>query len=313
MGPRRRLLVAGLVSTAALAACVQAGAVDVPEVLDTSLAAAVIDASLPGEPTTEGTSAPEPIPTATATRATVTAAAASGPAPQPTSAFTPVPPPPPKPTATAAPPRRGAGAAADPGAAGPGPADPAGVPCDVGGASAAQVVVVRGSGQRATVRACSRTSDGSYVTDLGPFTGWVGRNGVAPRGAKREGDGRTPSGVLGLRGGFGVRGNPGLPQGWFVVDGADVWVDDPGSSLYNTHQREPANGRWSSAETLHNAPAYNYAQVVGYNEGATPGAGSAIFFHVSTGGPTAGCISLPTSQLLAVFRWERSGAVMVIS
>jgi L,D-peptidoglycan transpeptidase YkuD (ErfK/YbiS/YcfS/YnhG family) len=89
--------------------------------------------------------------------------------------------------------------------------------------------------------------------------------------------------VFGLRGGFGVRGNPGLPQGWFVVDGADVWVDDPGSSLYNTHQREPANGRWSSAEALHNAPAYNYAQVVGYNEGATPGAGSAIFFHVSTG------------------------------
>jgi L,D-peptidoglycan transpeptidase YkuD (ErfK/YbiS/YcfS/YnhG family) len=312
MGPRRRLLVAGLVSTAALAACVQAGAVDVPEVIDTSLAAAVIEASMPGEPAEDGTAAPAPTPTATATatRAAVAAAAASGPAPQPTSAFTPVPPPPPKPAATAAPAHRSASAG---GAADPGPADPAGVPCDVGGVSAAQVVVVRGSGQRATVRACSRTADGSYVTDLGPFTGWVGRNGVAPRGAKREGDGRTPSGVFGLRGGFGVRGNPGLPQGWFVVDGADVWVDDPGSSLYNTHQREPANGRWSSAEPLRNVPAYNYAQVVGYNEGATPGAGSAIFFHVSTGGPTAGCVSLPTSALLAVLRWERSGAVMVIS
>jgi L,D-peptidoglycan transpeptidase YkuD (ErfK/YbiS/YcfS/YnhG family) len=149
--------------------------------------------------------------------------------------------------------------------------------------------------------------------DLGPYTGWVGRGGVAAPGAKREGDGRTPSGVFALRGGFGVRADPGLPQGWFVVDDADVWVDDPGSALYNTHQREPADGRWASAEKLANPPAYDYAQVIGYNEDASPGAGSAIFLHVSTGGPTAGCVSLPSPALLEVLRWQRSGAVMVIS
>ena len=58
--------------------------------------------------------------------------------------------------------------------------------------------------------------------------------------------------------------------------------------------------------------AYNYAQVIGYNEGRTPGRGSAIFLHVDQGGGTAGCVSLPTQPLLAVLRWERAGAVIAI-
>ena len=190
----------------------------------------------------------------------------------------------------------------------------ANAPCDVGAAAGhAQVIVVRSSGARATVRACSATDNGSYVTDLGPFSGYVGRSGVKSAAAKREGDGATPAGVYALRGGFGLRANPGLPQGWFGVDAADVWVDDPASSLYNTHQREPADGRWASAEPLANAPAYTYAQVIGYNEAARPGAGSAIFLHVSTGAPTVGCVSLPTSALLDVMRWESPGAVIMIS
>lgn len=178
------------------------------------------------------------------------------------------------------------------------------------GVTAAQVVLVDSSGSAAVVRACRRTGSG-YTTDLGPYYGHVGRNGVTA--GKREGDMSTPAGVFPLRDGFGVYGNPGLGAGsWLRVDAADVWVDDPSSSLYNTHQRAPAGGRWASAEELYNQPAYNYAQIVGYNESRTPGLGSAIFFHVDKGAGTAGCISLPTQSLLAVFRWERSGAVMAI-
>jgi len=146
----------------------------------------------------------------------------------------------------------------------------------------------------------------------GPYVGHVGRNGVSWN--KREGDLRTPAGVFPLRNGFGVNGNPGLSAGsWLRVDARDVWVDDPGSALYNTHQRSPADGRWDSAEQLRRSPAYNYAQVIGYNEARRPGAGSAIFMHVDQGRGTAGCVSLPTSALLAVIRWERSGAVMAIT
>jgi L,D-peptidoglycan transpeptidase YkuD (ErfK/YbiS/YcfS/YnhG family) len=193
----------------------------------------------------------------------------------------------------------------------PSPKPKAAATCTVpAGVRAAQVVLVKSSGSSATVRACRRTSNG-YVVDLGPYYGHVGRNGVS--WSKREGDLKTPAGTFPLRGGFGARANPGLPQGWFRVDGNDVWVDDSQSSLYNTHQRKPVSGRWGSAENLLNTPAYNYAQVIGYNESHTPGKGSAIFFHVDTGGGTAGCVSLPTSALLAVMRWERSGAVMSIS
>jgi L,D-peptidoglycan transpeptidase YkuD (ErfK/YbiS/YcfS/YnhG family) len=175
---------------------------------------------------------------------------------------------------------------------------------------AAQVVVVASSGSRATVRACTR-SGGGYLTSLGPFFGHVGAKGVSA--SKREGDLRTPAGVFPLRGGFGARPDPGLQVGsWLRVDSRDVWVDDPSSSLYNTHQRAPASGRWSSAEPMLNTPAYDYAQVIGYNEARTPGRGSAIFLHVDLGHGTAGCVSLPTSALLAVLRWERSGAVIAI-
>ncbi|MDF2090949.1 hypothetical protein P0Y31_01200 [Knoellia sp. 3-2P3] len=178
------------------------------------------------------------------------------------------------------------------------------------GVSAPQVVLVDSSGSSATLRACRRTASG-YTTDLGPYYGHVGRNGVSAN--KREGDLRTPAGVFPLRGGFGAYADPGLRIGsWLRVDSRDVWVDDPGSALYNTHQRTPADGRWASAERLLNQPAYDYAQVIGYNEARVPGKGSAIFLHVDKGAGTAGCVSLPTRALLSVLRWERSGAVIAI-
>ena len=165
-----------------------------------------------------------------------------------------------------------------------------------------QIIWVDGSGSRATIRLCAYVSRGRYVLQKGPYAGHVGRNGVAAPGAKREGDGKTPNGAYPMRGGFGIRANPGLASSWRVTDGRDVWVDDPRSRLYNTHQRLPANGRWASAEKLRLAPAYNYAQVIGYNEARTPRRGSAIFLHVDQGRGTAGCVSLPTSSLLAVLR-----------
>ena len=193
----------------------------------------------------------------------------------------------------------------------PAPKPPPATLCRVpAGVTAEQVVLVDSAGAGATVRACRRTA-GGYRTELGPYDGHVGRNGVSA--AKREGDLRTPAGVFPLRGGFGAYANPGLRLGsWLQVDAQDVWVDDSASSLYNTHQRTPVNGRWASAEKLLNQPAYNYAQVIGYNEARTPGRGSAIFLHVDKGAGTAGCVSLPTGPLLAVLRWERAGAVIAI-
>jgi L,D-peptidoglycan transpeptidase YkuD (ErfK/YbiS/YcfS/YnhG family) len=193
------------------------------------------------------------------------------------------------------------------------PSAAAAVRCDVRGATAAHVIDVTSSGSNATVRGCQRQADGSYVQAVGPYSGRVGYNGVISAASKREGDGRTPAGVYGMRSGFGALANPGLARSWTVMTGNDFWVDDSLSSYYNTHQRGPANGRWTSAEKLLNRPAYDYAQVIGYNETRTPYRGSAIFLHVSTGGATAGCVSLPSSSLVALMRWEGSSAQIEIS
>jgi L,D-peptidoglycan transpeptidase YkuD (ErfK/YbiS/YcfS/YnhG family) len=177
---------------------------------------------------------------------------------------------------------------------------------------AAQVVLVKATGTRAQVTACARTSSGTYNRALGPYAGHVGTNGLAPLGAKREGDGRTPRGAFPLRGGFGTAANPGTALPWMRVTARDVWVDDSASRLYNTHQVLPANGRWRSAEKL-NIRAYEYAQVIGYNEARKPGLGSAIFLHLDSGRPTAGCVSVPRAALLPLLRWQRPGSVMAIT
>jgi len=172
----------------------------------------------------------------------------------------------------------------------------------------AQIIWVDGAGPRQTTRLCARIAPGRYIMQRGPYAGHVGRNGVAAPGAKREGDGKTPYGAYPMRGGFGVYANPGLASSWRVTTRRDVWVDDSRSSLYNTRQRTPVNGRWTSAEAMRIGPAYNYSQVIGYNERRRPGRGSAIFLHIDQGRGTAGCVSLPRSSLLATLRWQRPGA-----
>lgn len=184
--------------------------------------------------------------------------------------------------------------------------------------TAAQVVTVEVTGSCALVTALQRTPSGGYLTALGPFEARVGRSGPAAPGDKREGDGRTPTGRFPLRHGFGTRPDPGVAIDWRRVDDDDRWVDDPASSLYNSWQREPVAGRWSSAEELVQ-PEYAYAQVVGVNEERVPGAGSAIFLHLLGAGhllgdgATAGCVALAEADLLAVLRWQRPGGVLVVT
>ena len=111
----------------------------------------------------------------------------------------------------------------------------------------AQVIWVGGSGSEQTTRLCARRPVRPLRRAAGPYAGHVGRNGVAAPGAKREGDGKTPYGSYPMRWGFGIYANPGLASSWLVTGSRDVWVDDSRSSLYNTHQRTPVNGRWTSA------------------------------------------------------------------
>ncbi|AXI32278.1 hypothetical protein CIB87_25905 [Priestia megaterium] len=129
--------------------------------------------------------------------------------------------------------------------------------------------------------------------------GVLGQKGFAL--SKKEGDMESPTGKYTIGTAFGRYANPGTKLPYRKITSNDVWVDDSKSSLYNTWQQKPANGRWASAENM-DIPAYDYGFVINYNESRTPGKGSAIFFHVGTN-YTAGCTATSKEQVVSILKW----------
>jgi L,D-peptidoglycan transpeptidase YkuD (ErfK/YbiS/YcfS/YnhG family) len=176
----------------------------------------------------------------------------------------------------------------------------------VGVGDATQVVSVIASGYGttyATVTAYQKSSTGWHVV-FGPWSARIGRNGFAPPGQKREGDGRTPTGSYGFSFFFGVDAAPsGLHYQWRHAATYDVWDDDSSSARYNEWVDTRYANAGASPEPMDQTPAYDAAAVIAYNTARTPGLGSAIFFHVSHGSPTAGCVSVPYADVVAMLRW----------
>jgi L,D-peptidoglycan transpeptidase YkuD (ErfK/YbiS/YcfS/YnhG family) len=154
----------------------------------------------------------------------------------------------------------------------------------------------------ATFRAY-RVSGGKRVEVFGPWTARVGYNGVARPGQKREGDGRTPSGSYGFSFYFGVDADLRFAFPFRHAYTYDYWDDAPASPRYNEWVDAKTASPGADPEPMHNVPAYDYAAVIAYNTARVPGLGSAIFLHVGTGGPTAGCVSLPKAELLKILGW----------
>ena len=153
----------------------------------------------------------------------------------------------------------------------------------------------------AVLSAYRRTSHGWHRV-FGPWTARIGRNGFAPPGRKREGDGRTPSGSFSIPYLFGAGRNPGFHLRYRQIRPYDFWDDDPASPGYNewVDSRRASPGR--NPEPM-DVSAYADGMVIGYNTGRTPGLGSAIFLHLNIGIATAGCVTLPPAELLPLLRW----------
>ncbi|HVS67985.1 MAG TPA: L,D-transpeptidase family protein [Mycobacteriales bacterium] len=167
-------------------------------------------------------------------------------------------------------------------------------------------VVAAGYGSTtATVRAFAKRN-GTWHQVFGPWSAWIGQAGFAAPGAKREGDGRTPSGSYRISYFFGVDPNPGgLHFRWRHAHSYDYWDDDSSSPRYNewvNTRRHPA-GR--SPEPLHVTPSYRDVAVIDYNAARTPGRGSAIFLHVTHHSATHGCVALPRPEVIRLLRWLR--------
>lgn len=154
----------------------------------------------------------------------------------------------------------------------------------------------------ATVRAFRQTSRG-WRQVHGPWSAWIGRDGFARPQAKREGDGKTPSGSYRFSFFFGVEKNPGAQFPWRHASPADYWDDDPASPHYNTWVDTAQRSAGRDPEPLHVQPSYDDVAVIAFNTGRVPGRGSAIFLHVTHHSATSGCVALPRRHVLTLLRW----------
>lgn len=181
------------------------------------------------------------------------------------------------------------------------------------GATETQVLTVTATNQASTYATFNGFGlvNGTWTHVWGPWTARIGYNGFASVGQKAEGDGKTPQGTYGIQFMFGVNANPGVHSSYRLVNTYDYWNDDPASPNYNLWVDTQTTGLASAGnnpEPMYQTPFYNYGAVIKYNVARVPGAGSAIFLHVTTGGDTAGCVALPQNDLLQVLRWLRPSA-----
>lgn len=132
-----------------------------------------------------------------------------------------------------------------------------------------------------------------------------GMNGISTD--KKEGDMKTPQGVYSFTMAFGIKDDPGSILPYHKVKDGDQYVDDGASRYYNRMVNEYEVAKdWNSSENLiRQAPHYNYALVLNYNENCVPGRGSAIFLHCpksSNNTGTSGCISIPEERMIKVLK-----------
>ncbi len=147
--------------------------------------------------------------------------------------------------------------------------------------------------------------------DIGAAGGAWGR-GLGPlrQPLKMEGDHRSPLGAFRIGTAFGRTARPaGVAWPWRQTGADDRWVDDPQSPHYNRWVSAQVAGG-ASAETLARTDGlYDVALVLEHNtDHPVAGGGSAIFVHLTSGGPTVGCTSLAREPLLELLRWLRPAA-----
>jgi L,D-peptidoglycan transpeptidase YkuD (ErfK/YbiS/YcfS/YnhG family) len=140
-----------------------------------------------------------------------------------------------------------------------------------------------------------------------PMEAVVGRNGIAPSGQKREGDGRTPSGAYKFGTAFGYDRYIPTQMTYRQSTDEDVWIDDTNSKKYN---------HWVNIQRLWTAKSfermrreddlYKIGIVIDYNSHPVIlGYGSAIFLHIwrSLDKPTSGCVALSEENVFKILNW----------
>lgn len=190
-------------------------------------------------------------------------------------------------------------------------------PVAVSVGNATQIITVKSSGDTATLTAWSKASDGWHAV-LSTASARIGTNGIANGNTRKQNTNTTPSGTYPVTQAFGILANPGTALPYHVVTKDDWWVEDNNSPYYNTMRSASQGGFDTTApessvngseHLITHVGLYNYAIVVNYNMNpSVPYRGAGIFIHVSNGHPTAGCIAVPATTIVALLRWLKPSA-----
>ncbi len=155
-------------------------------------------------------------------------------------------------------------------------------------------------------------SDGRLGLNLHSVRAALGKGGVTPAAAKREGDGKSPVGSWPMRYVFYrpdrvARPETGLPV--IALQPDDAWSDDPQSPDYNRHVKLPYGP--SHEKLWRDDHVYDLIVVLGHNDDpVVPGMGSAIFMHLARDNyqGTEGCVALAPDDLIEVLKQAEPGS-----
>jgi len=127
--------------------------------------------------------------------------------------------------------------------------------------------------------------------------GYLGKNGMSNH--RVMGDKTTPIGVFLLNTPFGqCKPLEGFPANYIQVGKSYVWEDDT-NRLVDGSTREGER-----VGTRAYAGYYDYALDAGFNRGAIPNQGSALFLHCSVSSKTysSGCVAIPKEQMIEIMK-----------
>jgi zinc D-Ala-D-Ala dipeptidase len=126
---------------------------------------------------------------------------------------------------------------------------------------------------------------------------------------KKEGDKKSPAGLFSLGPIFGAA-SPAemihLHMPYLVINDDIEAIDDPQSLYYNrvVNRKEVTAVDWQSSEKMATDPSYKLGIVIQHNSPSpTPGAGSAIFLHITKEKATNGCTSISRTHLETLLSW----------
>jgi len=154
-----------------------------------------------------------------------------------------------------------------------------------------------------TIHALER-SNGFWHPVFPTFPGSIGKMGFAAIENKKEGDGKSPSGIFPLGIAFGYDPSVVTKMPYRQATDDDFWVDDVNSEDYNKWVKgKPNAASWEKMKR--DDDQYKYGVVIEYNmHPIVKGKGSAIFLHVwKAGQPTVGCVSMPEEMILRILPW----------